>query len=137
MLSGLALPEAAAQGSSDSVPAHHDHGHGDYGHSGHGHDDPAHGSQFDTWSCRPTRVFEEADLRAWLAAPPAGLLRLKGVLRTASAGGEPGWSELQFAGRHGTLRKAAAPASGAALVAISLHGQLPTAALSATFGTSN
>lgn len=136
MLSGLALPQAAAQKPSGPAPAHHDHEHGDE-HKGHGHDDPAHGSQFDTWSCRPNRAFDEADLRGWLAAPPAGLLRLKGVLCTASTGGEPGWSELQFAGRHGSLRKAVAPASGAALVAIGLHGQLPTAALSATFGISD
>jgi hypothetical protein len=60
-------------------------------------------------------------------------LRLKGLLRTASTGAGTGWSELQFSGRHGTLRNSAAPGNGAALVAIALRGQLPTAQLSAYF----
>ena len=61
---------------------------------------------------------------------PAGVLRLKGIVRTD----EHGWAELQFAGRHGSLRKAlAAPASGAAVVAIGLRQQLPADALGAVF----
>ena len=106
--------------------ADHDVDHADHGHD-HGHAD--HGRLFDTWSCRPCRTFEPAALRAWLAAPPPGLLRLKGLLRT----GISGWSELQFAGRHGTLRAAREPAGGAAVVAIALRGQLPTAQLAAAF----
>jgi hypothetical protein len=43
---------------------------------------------------------------------------------------EHGWAELQFAGKHGSLRRSAAPASGeAAVVAIALRGRLPRAAL--------
>ena len=95
--------------------------------------DPAHGSVFETWSCQPNATFPAQSVKAWLQHTPSGLLRLKGVLRTLEANGESGWSELQFAGRQGTLRRASAPADGAAIVAIALRGQLPTGALSAFF----
>ncbi|HEY4067824.1 MAG TPA: CobW family GTP-binding protein [Burkholderiaceae bacterium] len=108
LLSGLAMPQATRAA---AQPALH------------------HGGTFDSWSCRPTAVFDAEALRAWLRSPPAGLLRLKGVLRCA----DPPWVEIQFAGRRGSLRPAAAPADGAALVAIALHHQLPAAALVETF----
>jgi G3E family GTPase len=104
MLSGLALPQAARQ--QHPVGCGHDHDHDD----GHDHDHgPDHGTLFDTWSCRPTSTFDAAALRSWLRDTPTGLLRLKGVLRTTEADGSTGWSELQFAGRHGALRRANAP----------------------------
>jgi G3E family GTPase len=89
----------------------------------------SHGELFETWSCRPGAVFEPEALRAWLRDVPAGVLRLKGLLMT----GDGQWSEIQFAGRRGSLRTADAPATGPALVAIGLRGQLPAAALAATF----
>ena len=122
LLSGLALPQAAAP--APQADCGHDPAH---------EHTPHHGALFDTWSCRPERVFDTSYLRAWLRDTPAGLLRLKGVLRTAEADGSIGWSELQFAGRHGALRRAHAPRDGAALVAIGLRGRLPTAALSGFF----
>ena len=62
---------------------------------------------------------------------PAGVLRLKGFVRT----GDDEWHEWQFAGRHGSLRRLAqAPACGAAVVAIGLKGQLPVVALEALLG---
>lgn len=124
MLSGLALPDA---------PAHRDpHEHADS--HAHEHDDPAHGAQFDTWSCRPTRVFPAADLRALLRDMPAGVLRLKGILRSD----EHDWAELQFAGRHGSLRKAnVAPTGGAAVVAIGLRQSLPAQLLGSIFGANS
>jgi G3E family GTPase len=131
MLSGLALPDMQLAPASE--PAHRDpHGHADGAHE-HEHDDPAHGALFDTWSCRPARVFSSTALRAWLTEPPPGILRLKGVLRTGTQDSDSTWSELQFAGRHGTLRTVPAPAAGPALVAIGLRGRLPMAALSALF----
>ncbi len=99
----------------------------------HDHSDPQHGTQFDTWSCQPGQVFCAQALRQWLKAAQPGVLRLKGLLRTAEPGGDSAWSELQFAPRHGTLRRARVPVDGAALVAIGLRGQLPRAALSALF----
>ena len=93
------------------------------------HADPSHGELFDTWSCRPAVVFDADELRGWLRQPPAGLLRLKGFVRT----GPERWAELQFAGRHGSLRAAAAPSGGAALIAIGLRGRLPRGALDARF----
>jgi G3E family GTPase len=93
-------------------------GHPDH----HGHD---HAALFDTWSQRPSRVFSAAALRSALKRMPPGVLRLKGIVRTD----EHGWAEVQFAGRHGSLRGAAAPVDGAALVAIGLRGRLTVPAL--------
>ena len=92
--------------------------------------DHRHADLFETWSCRPTVEFAAPALRALLRDMSAGVLRLKGIVRTD----EHGWAELQFAGRHGWLRKArVVPASGAMVVAIGLHGRLPAQALSAAF----
>ena len=97
---------------------------------GHDHD---RGGLFDTWSIQPRREFSAKALRTLLRDVPAGVLRLKGVLRTD----EHGWAELQFAGKHGSLRKAlAAPATGAAVVAIGLRHRLPVQALHAAFQAS-
>jgi G3E family GTPase len=103
----------------------HDHAH---------HAD--HGAQFATWSARPAAVFAPEALRAWMRAMPPGVLRFKGLLKIEAEGGGEAWSEVQYAGRHGMLRRAAAPldAEGAAVVAIGLRGQLPTRALEAFFG---
>ena len=90
-----------------------------------------HDHHFESWACRPSKVFVAQELRHWLREPPAGLLRLKGLLRTD----EQGWAELQFGGLHGSLRAAAAtPVDGLpALVAIGLRGALPLAALASIF----
>lgn len=92
--------------------------------------DVNHGELFHTWSARPSRIFEAHALRRWMAEPPAGLLRLKALLRT----GEAEWSELQFAGRHSSLRRAPAPKGGPAVVAIGLRENLSWEAVSAQFG---
>ena len=128
LLSGAAMPRAPDRSGRADHAADCGHEH----HDDHA-DDPAHGMLFDTWSCRPAQSFDSAALKAWLRETPPGLLRLKGVLRTVDAGGRGGWSELQFAGRHGALRPAGEPRGGAALVAIGLRGQLPTARLSKYF----
>jgi G3E family GTPase len=118
---GLNLTEARAErGCAHAGRTHEDHAH---------HEAHDHGELFDTWSCRPERAFDAGTLRAWLRDTPPGLLRLKGLVRT----GEAEWSEIQFAGRHGTLRKTDAPADGAAVVAIGLQGHLNVAALVKVF----
>jgi G3E family GTPase len=118
LLGGLVLPGGHGAGGGRGHDSHdHDHAHD-------------HGEMFDTWFCRPERVFAAASLREWLRATPAGLLRLKGLLRTDT----DQWSEIQFAGKHGSLRTAEAPAGGAAVVAIALRGCLPREALEAVFG---
>ncbi len=128
LLSGLALNDAHLRHADEQAGcAPHEHD------PAHQHDDPAHGALFDSWACRPAGTFEPQALRAWLKAPPPGLLRLKGLLRTVSAGPGTDWSELQFSGRHGTLHHSAVPHNGAALVAIALRGQLPAAQLSGYF----
>ena len=111
----------------------HEHGH-EHGHEHeHEHEHEVahdHADLFETWSCRPSIEFAASTLRALLRDMSAGVLRLKGIVRTD----EHGWAELQFAGRHGWLRKArVVPASGAMVVAIGLHGQLPRQALAAVF----
>ncbi|WP_076999045.1 GTP-binding protein [Variovorax sp. KK3] len=121
-LAGVREPEGCAVSG-----CAHGHDADDHDDHGHGHD---HGALFDTWSCRPERVFDASELRAWLRDAPGGLLRLKGLVRT----GDGEWSEIQFAGRHGAVRKAAVPHDGAAVVAIGLKGALPESALQAAFG---
>jgi G3E family GTPase len=124
LLEGLSLAharEGAVCAEAGCTHEHHAHEHG------HAQDD--HGAMFDTWSSRPERVFDAGELRAWLRDAPPGLLRLKGLVRT----GEDEWSEIQFAGRYGTLRKAHTAGTATAVVAIALKGRLPQAALEATF----
>lgn len=101
---------------------HHPHHHHD-----HHHVYPDHGGLFETWSARPSGHFRVPALREALKHLPGGVLRLKGWLPTV----EQGWSECQFAGRHGQVRRTGTPPEGAALVAIGLSDQLPHAALTA------
>lgn len=118
-----ALPPAPPWGPAQAGAAHGGHDQ---------HASPEHGALFQSWSAQPQAVIPAAALRAWLRAAPPGLLRLKGLLRTGPGlGGEAEWSELQFAGRHSSLRRAPAPAANAhsGVVAIGLRGQLPEAAL--------
>lgn len=99
-------------------------------HDAEGHDHAVHAAMFDTWSSRPGAVLAAGPLREWLKSLPEGLLRLKGLVRTD----EHGWAEVQFAGRHGSVRRALGePRAGAAVVAIGLRGQLPVATLERIF----
>lgn len=96
-------------------------------------DEHHHDTMFDTWSLRPAYTLSAQALRIALKNMPAGVLRLKGIVLTD----EYGWAELQFAGRHGSLRKAIAPpACGAAMVAIGLRQLLPRTELDALLGSS-
>jgi G3E family GTPase len=107
----------------------HDHAaHSDHAHEhGHTHD---HATDFETWSCRPAQPIAANTLRTLLRHMPPGVLRLKGLVQTD----EHGWAEIQYAGRHGSLRKAlSAPNDGAAVVAIGLTGRLPVADLTKAF----
>ena len=113
---------------------------GDPGHAhddSHQHDhrhDHRHTDQFETWSARPRATLSAAALRAALRAMPRGVLRLKGFVQTD----ELGWSEWQFSGRHGSLRRAlAAQPGGAVLVAIALRGSLPAAELDALIASAS
>jgi G3E family GTPase len=133
LLAGVPRAEAAAHVCDAHCHADHDHAHGhghDHDHD-HGHGEPDHGALFQTWSAQPGAVISAAALRAWLREMPPGVLRLKGLLRT----GENEWSEVQYAGRHGSLRKAQAPAgeARAGVVAIGLRDRLPEAALKEFF----
>ncbi|WP_432726703.1 CobW family GTP-binding protein [Variovorax sp. W6] len=93
----------------------------------HDHESPDHGAIFQTWSAQPEATIPAATLRAWLREMPPGVLRLKGLLRTGHGTGGDEWSEVQYAGRHGSLRRAAPPSglASAGVVAIGLQGQLP------------
>jgi G3E family GTPase len=119
LLSGTPHAAVAPHACGEDCHAHHDHGA------------PDHGAVFQTWSAQPDAVVPAAALRAWLRAMPPGVLRLKGLLRT----GEGEWSQVQYAGRHGSLRKASPPAGDAraAVVAIGLRGRLPEEALKEFF----
>jgi G3E family GTPase len=127
-----AVPLALLSGVSHAEAAPHVCGPGCHGdHHPHDHASPDHGALFQTWSAQPGAVIAAATLRAWLREMPPGVLRLKGVLRT----GPDEWSEVQFAGRHGSLRKASPPAGDAhaGVVAIGLRGRLPESALGEFF----
>ena len=90
----------------------------------------AHGARFMAWSDRPAGHFDLACLRTWLRALPTGVLRFKAMLPVAAGNAASDWVELQFAGRHGALRRLAlAPHEGAAVVAIGLAGRLPIRAI--------
>ncbi len=133
LLSGHALmTDVSARAGASSNDSREDiHADALNGH-GHAHHEQAHdhGDLFDTWSCQPEHAFDSSALRALLRDMPAGVLRLKGIVRTD----EHGWAEVHFAGRHGSLRKAlAAPAGGAAVVAIGLRQRLPVHALENVF----
>ena len=119
-----ALDTASALRHGDAPHDDHEHEHA-HAHAGH-----EHASQFESWSMRTDAPFHAAALRTLLKHMPAGVLRLKGIVRSD----EHGWSELQFAGKHGALRRTTEPALGSgAVVAIGLHGRLPQAALDAAF----
>lgn len=73
-------------------------------------------------------VFDTDAVRALLRAMPAGVLRLKGVVQTHALGA----SEVQFAGKRGSVRRHAGPAPDAksgVLIAIGVRGALPRTAL--------
>ena len=142
LLSSIGLtPEARGRRLQDRLahddPSHDDgshddgsHHHGSYQQHRHPHD-PQHGDVFETWSARPARRFDRAELQALLNAMPPGVLRLKGVLPLQAGG----WCGLQFAGRRGTLRALAQPpADGAAVIAIGLRDRLPRGTLAEAFG---
>ncbi|MES2533199.1 MAG: CobW family GTP-binding protein [Pseudomonadota bacterium] len=105
--------------------------HGAHGPSPHTH--AQHGELFDTWSLQGTPVFHAKALRMLLKSMPLGVLRLKGLVRTD----EHELAELQFAGRHGSLRAAPGASMGTAdtIVAIGLRGVLPDVALTTYFET--
>ncbi|QNK68647.1 CobW family GTP-binding protein [Variovorax sp. PAMC26660] len=133
LLTGLPLQEAAPNASCHVCGHEHDHAHDDRDHD-HSHS-PDHGALFQTWSVQPEAIIPAAILRAWLRDMPPGVLRLKGLLRTGHGAQGDEWSEVQFAGRHGSLRKAAPPAGDAraGVVAIGLRHQLPEEALKVFF----
>lgn len=103
--------------------------HGECGEAGHAHSHE-HDELFESWSIRPEAALSAPALRRLLANMPEGVLRLKGLVRND----ELGWCELQYSGRHGALRRAAAPPGGqTAVVAIGLRGCLPRDALERAF----
>ena len=126
LLNGIALPASQPPPHEKNGCSHDDHECPLM--EGHHHDEI-----FETWSSRPAHMLSAQALRIALKNMPTGVLRLKGIVSTD----EHGWAELQFAGRHGSLRKAlAAPTSGAAVVAIGLEQRLPRTELDALFGIS-
>ena len=103
---GLQLPQPPGGGARCDAP--HDAGHRAGHEHPHPHDHPHdHGEMFETWSCRPDALFSAERLHALLRSMPAGVLRLKGLVRTDTLD----WAEIQFAGRHGSLRRTRPPRS--------------------------
>lgn len=90
-----------------------------------------HGSMFGTWSLENAPIFSAAVLRRLLKAMPAGVLRLKGLVRTD----EHALAEIQFAGRHGSLRlaRSADVSEVGTVVAIGYRDRMPDRELSQAF----
>lgn len=93
-----------------------------------------HDMVFESWSCRPTRIFTPVELQDFFSRPPQGILRLKGVLRSASTPDAADWVAVELAGRRIQVRASTSPQTGAVLVAIGLRGKLPQVELAACFG---
>lgn len=136
LLTGLALPVFKTSRDEKSgcggagIECGVEKGHPDASHSQHeepGHD---HGTMFDTWVYYPDRPLQTQGLRALLREMPEGVLRLKGLLKAD----EHDVTEIQFAGKHGSLRPAqdtTSPVVG--IIAIGLKGRLPVSQLDAAF----
>lgn len=123
---GLPLSgSASACGCSPSAAPCCPHSH----HAGHDAGLHLHSSQFEAWNGHPAQDMPLSSWRTRLEGLPAGVLRLKGLVRSA----DQGWTEVQMVGPRLQLRRAhQAPIDGqATLVAIGLHGQLPREALTA------
>jgi hypothetical protein len=98
------------------------------------HPPPAadHGALFLQLSFRPAGIVDADRLRALLRDMPAGVLRCKGVVQT-----NQGLFELQFAGRHGSLRRPtasiAADDRALGLVVIAMRHMTGASVLAAVF----
>lgn len=135
-------PERVAAAIADRIERHAcdgscgDHGQTDHHHSHHKSGvgdaaEPDHGVMFESSTWRPEAVLSAQTLRTLLRNMPVGVLRLKGFVCTDVHD----WAEVQFAGQHGSLRRALqAPDRAAGVVAIGLRGRLPKLALDAVFG---
>lgn len=138
MLSGLAGPvtpgEPMAVGHVCEPGCAHDHDHSHALGPDAASWQANHGDVFDTWSALPMQRFAELDLRTWMQSPPEGLLRLKGFLRVQRTGSaKEEWMELQFSGRHASLRVARETPQSPGIVAIGLRGLLPREVLENQF----
>lgn len=105
-------------------------------------DAPDHGGLFESMQLDVADAVFDADaVRALLRNMPGGVLRLKGLVQT----NDLGRCEVQFAGKHGSVRRRAGPppadardtrdtrVAQDALVAIGLRGTLPRHALAAAW----
>ncbi len=86
------------------------------------HGDSDHARRFDSLALSFEGRFSAARLRELLGSMPAGILRVKGIVRTD----ESASATLQYAGRRGTLRAIdCAPFNISQVMAIALRGELP------------
>lgn len=95
-----------------------------------------HGYLFESWDYATPHALAADKLRALLRDMPAGVLRLKGLIRTDRHDA----AVMQFAGKHGSLRRADAGCTvqrAGRVVAIGLRGQLPRQALQRAFDAAN
>jgi len=108
----------------------HDHADGLHTASDHTHHHAGdhasdHGALFVSDCRSPETVFHTDSLRAQLQATPPWVMRLKGWVRTH----EHGWSEVQFAGRHASVRRARHVPSQSRVLTIAQRSGPPAQAL--------
>lgn len=107
------------------LPAHVCTPHCTHDHLSEHHHATDHGALF-TSDCRsPEAVFHTAWLREQLTQTPPWVMRLKGWVRTH----EHGWSEVQFAGRHASVRRARHVPTQARVLTISQRLEQPAQTL--------
>lgn len=78
-----------------------------------------HSDMFLQWTFEEPGVFLAEALRELVRRVPTGVLRLKGLIDS-----DEGLLEVQFAGRHGSVRSSSNPSPRRALVVIALQGRL-------------
>lgn len=112
---------AVSVGPAHACTPHCSHDHA----SEHQHHATDHSALFISDCRSPGAVFHTEDLRAQLRQTPAWIMRLKGWVRTH----EHGWSEVQFAGRHASVRRARHVPTQARVLTIAQRAQPAAQAL--------
>lgn len=127
---------ARLQNDEAQAPTPHDHGDHDHqhGHDHHHHHDHDHADEFEAWSWRSEHPLDEARLRTAIRGLPPGLLRAKGILRTAE--GDQNRLVFHLVGKRFELAsdQERAPAISS-VVAIGRRGSFDPIALSRLFDT--
>jgi len=116
---------------SDGLSGHVCTPHCTHEHASEHHHATDHGALFTSDCRRPEAVFHTNWLREQLKQTPTWVMRIKGWVRTH----EHGWSEVQFAGRHASVRRARHAPTQARVLTISQRSVQSAQALASWLDT--